>query len=268
MLNELKSWFEALTHEDKLGIKLFGVVLVSILFLGVIAIIVTTEEAVDSEFCLEETPVPHTVILMDRTDPLTLQQQSYFVEVANSLMKDFALHEKVSVFFVDSEMAAKPQPTFSMCNPGNGENLSGYLSNPKKVKKLFKSKFESPFTKTISVMSSEKSFVYSPIMEMIKSVSYRYDFRHTDKKRKLIILSDMIQNTDGYSQYNDSALYKNFKKSAYARENEALLGGVEVTIYYLWRTGLNNVQGRKHISFWEHYFANMGAKLVAVERIN
>ena len=96
---------------------------------------------------------------------------------------------------------------------------------------------------------------------MIWAVALDRNFDST-KKRRLIVVSDMLQNTPEYSHYQNGADFSAWRNSAHGREfPQFSLLGVEVEILYLKRTDdfARAAQNRGHVRFWEDYFVELGA---------
>ena len=74
----------------------------------------------------------------------------------------------------------------------------------------------------------------SPIFESIQSIAVRAfgALPESNKDRRLVIASDMLQNTPEYSQYHGIGSFEEFKRSQYYRRVRADLRGVEVELYY------------------------------------
>ena len=76
----------------------------------------------------------------------------------------------------------------------------------------------------------------------------------------------MLQNTKELSHYNGELDFVRLKERPYYRQVRTNLQDIEITILYIRRDTHrnNNIQGRKHIEFWQEYFADQDAILVRV----
>ena len=107
-------------------------------------------------------------------------------------------------------------------------------------------------------------------MESIQQVSVQ-EFLGKDLEtvpKQLVIVSDMLQNTAGFSQYHGVEPFDTFRQSPYYIKVRTSLSKVEVTLFYLRRSTSGNLQGRRHIEFWENYFKDAGATLVDVKSVD
>ena len=106
-------------------------------------------------------------------------------------------------------------------------------------------------------------------MEAIQSISVSslHKFISTNKKVNLVIVSDMLQNSETLSHYKEHMNFKKFKKQDFIKVSSSL-NDVLVTILYLRRDGAEKLQGRKHIVFWEQFFHDQGGILKRVVSID
>ncbi|MFH2093847.1 MAG: hypothetical protein ABIJ31_15915, partial [Pseudomonadota bacterium] len=107
----------------------------------------------------------------------------------------------------------------------------------------------------------------SAIFEIVRELSFRDDFDEGVEKKTLIIISDMMHHTSKYSHYKNIIDYKLYSKKPYADEVRANLNLINIKIVYLRRDKLGNVQGKRHLSFWEEYFKDMGAGTVEIRDV-
>lgn len=127
--------------------------------------------------------------------------------------------------------------------------------------------FSEPLKDNMNSILSDNSGSKSPILEMIKELSFRDDFGDGVNKKTLIIISDMMHHTSEYSHYKNSIKYEYFSKKSYAHEVATNLNSVNVKIVYLLRDKLGNVQGKRHLLFWEDYFEDMGAEVAKIRNV-
>jgi len=259
-------------HLDNNKKKVMGyIIIVSCFIIFCILIILAVAlkgEAYDSEtFCLLEKESPHTIILIDKTDSLNKNHQRFVLDYINKVKNRLEVYEKLSVFVLTADSCIVPEPIFLKCNPGTGEGANELYQNPKKIKLKFDRFFSNPLWEVLEDILSDSTDNQSPILEMIRELSLRDDFRNDIPKRTLIIISDMMHHTPNYSHYNQGSDYNYFAKTSYFDEVAASLKSVNIKIVYLLRTKLNTIQGRQHLVFWENYFQAMGGDVTDVRHI-
>ncbi|HEV3111394.1 MAG TPA: hypothetical protein VGY99_12955, partial [Candidatus Binataceae bacterium] len=150
------------------------------------------------------------------------------------------------------------------------EGASELTSNPQLIGKRWKMKFIEPLNKQLDTMLRGSGSKDSPIMESIQVVGvsvFDTPAFHDLADKRLVIVSDMLQNTAGYSQYRGDESYSRFCTSGYFLKVRSNLEGVDVTILYLRRTDVRHLQGKRHLEFWENYFSDAKARLAHVVSI-
>lgn len=259
---------KTLTKENKtvIGYIIIGVCLLSFCAL-VMSALALKGEAYDPEtLCLDEVSA-HTIIILDKTDSLNINQQRFVLNYINKEKNELRTFEKFSIFILTENTYMNPEPIFSKCNPGTGKNANQLYQNPRKIQMRFDEDFSKPLKENMENMLADNTGSKSPIFEMIKELSLRDDFDDDVQDRTLIIISDLMQHTSKYSHYKYRSAYEYLFKKSYAYEMATSLNSVNVKIVYLLRDNLGNIQGKDHLSFWEYYFAGMGAKVVEVRRV-
>ena len=102
---------------------------------------------------------------------------------------------------------------------------------------------------------------------MIRAVALDRNFDST-KGRRLIVVSDLLQNVPDYSHYQAKPDLEQWRDKPYAREFLQLsLLDVDVDILYLKRIDAGSLQTRGHVAFWEDYFDAVGATVHTLKPI-
>ena len=251
------------SKKDKHGIFIIVGSVLGLALLALIPVILSiTETPFDEEtLCPMEQDYGHTIILVDKTDPLTLTQAELVRRLVDRVKTDMSIFEKLSIFVLDDLNYSFPEPRFALCNPGSGENASPLYQNSRLMERRFEEKFGEPLDKALDGIKLGDTRPNSPIMEMIASVGSLEDFHPSKEIRRLIIFSDMLQHMPEYSHYRGKPDYKSFKDTDYARRLLVDLQGVQVRIIYLVRMSAIQRQTNRHGLFWEKYFDRLGAVL-------
>lgn len=214
--------------------------------------------------CPGEGPTGHLLLLIDTTDPLNFTQIQAFTTLVEELIdSQVKPGELLSVFVLGEDHTKNAKPVFEKCNPGKGEDKSELTHNIARLQKQFKQGFREPLIELIPSLQSTAAAKTSPIFEMIQLASINGYRKHpTEGRRRLIIVSDMLHNTPQFSMYSRLDDFQNFRSSAYGQKMQTDLKGVETELHYVMNTP--QLQTRRHLKFWEEYFSNTGARLVAV----
>lgn len=215
-------------------------------------------------------PSAITVVIIDTTDPLSVYQLNVIKNKMRTLKDGLKPGEIIAIYGVPIVNKFTPdthvEPFLKMCTPENGTNTSPLTGNPAKAKKNWDKEFSTPFDDKISQIYKATVSELSPIIETIKYVSSLEfsQYSENDIPKKLIIISDMLQNSELLSQYKTTDSFDSFsKKDSYqfARTN---LSGADVTIYYLRRSN-SKKQGKDHVLFWNQFITNNGGTLTSIE---
>jgi hypothetical protein len=214
--------------------------------------------------CPAPGPAGHVVLLVDKTDPLNFTQRESFQRLFEEIIaKKLAPGELLSVFVLGEDYTATARPLIELCNPGDGSDQSELTANIKRLKRQFEEKFHAPMLALANELLSQQPARSSPVLEMIQLVSIN-GFRKHDVRgpRRLILVSDMLNNTLGLSMYRDGYEYQTYLDSDYGRKTTVDLAGVEVELHYVLHAPA--LQTRRHLKFWEDHFSHAGARIVAV----
>lgn len=259
---------KTLSKENKtvIGYIIIGICMV-IFGASIVSALVLKGEPYDSEtFCRDDLNA-HTIVVLDKTDSLSNNQQNFVLNYINNEKAGLGTFEKFSIFAFTENTYTNPDPVFSKCNPGRGKDANQLYQNPRKIQLRFDEFFSRPLEENMSNILSDNTGSKSPIFEMIRELSLRDDFEAAVNQRTLIIISDMMHHTSEYSHYKNTIDYKYFSEKPYAYEVSASLNSVNIRIVYLLRDNLGNIQGKRHLSFWEEYFEEMGAGVVEVRKV-
>ena len=96
-------------------------------------------------------------------------------------------------------------------------------------------------------------------MEMFQLIALNEFKGFSGTNNEIIILSDMIQNTDGISMYqNNLPSFSTFKKSEYfSKVKTNLSKNVSIKLLIIKRDGSRKMQENKYFTnFWAQFFVN------------
>ena len=219
--------------------------------------------------CPEKGPSGVVVVLLDRSDPLTIQQREGLRNRLMGLRDGLSQHERLDVYAVGDTTTTLRDPVVSLCNPGKGDDANVWTSNPRLMRQRWEKRFADRIDSALAdVLMVDTAESQSPVMESLQSVAITALGRiPAETPRRLVIVSDMIQHTREYSQYRGVGNFESFRSTPYFERMSCDLGGAEVTILYLNRAPVSAVQGKAHIAFWRDYIAAMNGQLVSVVRI-
>ena len=187
-----------------------------------------------TRFCPDDGNYPRTAVLIDATDSLSATQAKAVREEVEGLRRRLGRYEWVGVFVLSEDNLVLPVPEIQKCNPGSEPNP--IYENPELVRRRFETEFRRPIDDAIArLVNATRPSSTSPILEMIRAVALDRNYVST-QPRRLIVVSDMLQNVSRYSHYRDRGDFPSWRNTEYAREFlQVSLLGVDVEILYLRR---------------------------------
>ena len=217
--------------------------------------------------CPVDGPRSVTVVLLDASDALPDVAQRQVATALTDIAETLPSHGLLEVRLLDP---ANPsgRRLFARCNPGNGEGLSEWTANPAAARRRWLEDFREPVGEMLSAGLPTLAADTSPIMAAIQRVAVeRFEGRAmAEVPKRLVIVSDMIENTPAYSQYGGDLGYARYRASPAAADLSTDLHGAEVTVYYVQRAGSGRVDSAAHIRFWSDWIAeNQGSLVEAVK---
>jgi hypothetical protein len=254
-------------QRDRLGlILLLSAILVGSALFAISKYVQGNRPVLDSAtMCPVGGPTGLIVLLVDTTDPLTLTRQADLKNHLERIKQTLPKHSAIDVYTVSDVKNGLLKPLGArVCNPGDGRDANAFTSNPRMIKEKWDKRFSEPLDNLFGEMLASPPADQSPIFESIQSVAVTAfgGLTETTTNRRLVIISDMLQNMPEYSQYHQIGSFDEFRRTPYYLRISADLRGVEVELYYVRRD--NAMQGTKHVEFWQQYFKTSGATLVHV----
>ncbi|MEM9670896.1 MAG: hypothetical protein AAF950_18490 [Pseudomonadota bacterium] len=246
--------------------------------IGYVAMAQMTAVRPGEDGCLPELSA-HTVMLVDTSVVTSDQAQkravlSSFEEVFAALLPG----ERWTVITTErGHYDAVGGNRFTLCKPDFESSSPTYVD--KVTKELYAETVSEPITEIVESFTNEdKRSRQSPLLEILQSTSQRPDFSARLGSRRLVLVSDMIQNTQ-IAQFCTTQghlpSYPKFKAlPAFANIQPDSLQGVDVTLFmqvypgaYGHPEGLPYCTENELREFWEAYFKDAGAASVTIRRI-
>lgn len=204
----------------------------------------------------------HTVLLVDRTDPLTKEQTTRLFDLIRRIRRGLTEYEEFSIFLITENQISIAEPYFSLCAPPQGDQASPWHQNPRKIRQAYEQKFGEPLKSKVEDLQKGTVAPASPIMSTIGAVMRRADMSNKVARRRLLIVSDFLENTEGFTQYTgNGTTFESFKRTPnYSASQRTRLDGVSVELLYVHRERDAAFQRAGHRRFWEQWFEDRGAR--------
>lgn len=207
------------------------------------------------DLCLKNRPLAgHTILIIDATDVFDSDKVSYLERLIEKTKRELKPFAKFSIYSIDRKQGGFPRQAFSLCNPGTAETTNILMQAPNHVQRKFEEQFERPLEKVTTSLKGTQDSANSPLLETIQTISELRDFSADIPERRIILFSDMLQNSKLLSQY--AAGWQN-KGAQIVGTLPADLRGVEATVHYVIRRP--DLQNAEHREFWREFFVRRGA---------
>lgn len=144
----------------------------------------------------------HNILIVDKTDKWNTPQATRLRNLVLRARDDLAINERLSIFVFAHKVERGFEPTFSLCNPGRGSDKTIWTSNPRRWEKKFVEKFGSPLDVILNDLTQPTEGKTSPILEVLIDVASREEIIRFDIPRRIVFVSDMLQNTDAYTFFS------------------------------------------------------------------
>lgn len=207
-------------------------------------------------------PPAHTMILIDQTDVLPQAEVGY---ARRLITNEYHWLPEDGVLTVRS-IKLDPSDTsqsITICRMPRGSEVSGFTMTPAAVQRDFDRMAGARLNRFLRSLADARPQPGTPLMEAI-AITYRDpDFGADIGARRLVILSDMIENSRIADHYGRR--YRTAADLVPERFDEVRvdMARAAVRIHYV-RRPRRSVQGVDHQGFWEDYFREQGADDVAI----
>ena len=256
-----------LSGSDRTGIQLFSVCAL-VLVTGVVgaSLVEYAAPKIDSASlrAIGQPTSGCVSIVLDVTDPLPPgQQQSLDEQVRGLEVEDLRPNELVTVWRLGRGEDG-PERLFARYYPGR--RVNPIWGNPARVAARCDSLFWKPMLEQLHALPAG-SADHSPILESVREIAEQPEFADPTKPRRLLIVSDLFENTDILSFYKNVPAFEGFESSPAFGRARANLGGVVVEVLYLARPGESAATADQLREFWRSYFSACGAGPVRFEKL-
>lgn len=227
-------------------------------------------KALDDETLCPAKPSSVTVLLVDVTDPMTTPQKQDLRNQLTRLRSAIPRYGKLIVTKVDSSSSELLQPVIVRCNPGTAEEVSDWNGDPRGVQKAHDEKFVAPLDDAFTRLTRASAAERSPIFESVQSVALTDLARPelSDIPRKLVIVSDLLQNTNAISFYGALPSPDTLIASAPFRRVRTDLRGIDLEIWMLERSDATQTQPRALIDLWDAAITAQGGNVLRAYNVS
>jgi hypothetical protein len=217
--------------------------------------------------CPRTGPTSQFAVLIDRTDALTAVQGEALRRQITAWATAVPKHGSFKVYEV-GHGGALLQPVVSVCNPGDGSDQSAIDSNPKMWRARYEEKFQAPIAGMLERMRLDEEAKSSPILEGVQAIAVN-DFGPDAPQgpKTLVIVSDLLQNQQGFSLYQGVPPVDDFWATPYAASVRSNLNGIHAEIFLLRRMKAAAKQTDALGKFWIDWLERQGAQVDAFKSV-
>ncbi|MFN7165162.1 MAG: hypothetical protein ACK4P2_10135 [Hyphomonas sp.] len=203
-----------------------------------------------------EDPV-HTIVLVDQSDPFNATDLDWVRTLLDGEARSLPRHGRLTLVVPNSASPYDPVQVFTGCSPGSAAESNPIFQNPKMIAAAWERKFHAPLMLHADEALRDTVAPSSPLMEAMYTLADRPDFQGHVPVRRLILVSDLMQHSPGFSMYRSGADADVWAESPLA-DMRAGLGGVEVVARIVPRQQYALPLGEVK-AFWRDWFEDAGA---------
>jgi hypothetical protein len=250
-------------------IGFFNLIIVAAILGGIsYAAFMLTPDEYDSEtLCLVGATPPHRVVVIDKTDLYSPQQAGSIEGVILRERNGLEVGERLSLYELNESGQLRNTNRFSLCNPGAGEQVNPLYRNPDRVQARYEALFADPLERALADLILPKNAPNSPIIEALARLAQEPVFDETVPGRRIVLVSDMLQNSEIFSVYGRSrgnleqrlpsaATVANAVRDTYGDN----LRGVEIEIRLIPRDRWEADQRGPLRAYWDEVFDRLGMR--------
>jgi hypothetical protein len=250
--------------------KIAFVALVLVAIVVVYFEVVGSRRQLDPQTLCPASPDSLTVLLVDVTDPMNLPQRQDFTNELERLRSSIPRYGKLEIFKVDAASDHLLQPVIARCNPGTGQDENEWTGNPAAAAARWQKQFKEPLDQAFSKISAASGADRSPILESVQSIALTElkNEAADGKPRRLIVASDLLQNTDRLSFYGRLPSPEEVLRSDAFQAVRTDLRDIDVELWMLQRVDSKTSQPRALADLWDAMISEMGGRVERVYRVS
>jgi hypothetical protein len=180
----------------------------------------------------DDFPTDIIAILIDSTEPLDEKTARNAQVAIENIIKDSPTNTLVNLYAIETGSEKHIKPIANLCKPDDGSKASELTSSPAWIRKIFNEKFDLPLSAHLEGLLKMPPSTSSPIIESLQSAVIESFLTHQNSGQdKIVLISDMIQNTSMYSFYKESLSYDSyFSKVKNSGSGVLDLAGIEIQV--------------------------------------
>ena len=218
--------------------------------------------------CRSDGPSSITAILLDSTDSFGATTKQDLSNGMWDCLGESEENHEISIFAVDSVREKTLDPIIRVCNPGDPDEANLLIQSKEIIERKWNQQFRQPLEEKLDSLLTAQEAPSSPIMESVQSVSITHfgAARRDTIPRRLIIVSDLLQNSDEISFYREAPDFNRFQRTPEARWLNPDLRNVDIEIWLIQRRHPKQGDGGALLKFFKSWLEEHGGRVVRVLR--
>ena len=207
---------------------------------------------------------PHTAVIIDKTDEYSVEQAGLIAAIIRRTRDRLEIGERLTLFELDENGQFDPRGEFSLCNPGRGDQVNALFRNPEQIEARFNEKFDQPMERILEDLVVPKEAPNSPVLEALARLGQTEAFSDRAPQRRIVIISDMLQNSDVFTIYGGGGTLPETTPDAITVADATLrrfgnsLDGVALEIRLIPRPRYVDMQRGALRTYWDEVFRELG----------
>ena len=210
---------------------------------------------------------PHTAVIIDKTDQYSEEQAGLIAAVIRRARNRLEIGERFTLFELDQFGQFDPRGEFSLCNPGRGDQVNALFRNPAQIEERFNEKFNAPLERVLEDLVEPKEAPNSPVLEALARLGQTDAFSDRAPERRIVIISDMLQNSDVFTIYGGGGAMPENMPTAIEVADTTMrrfgdsLDGVELEVRLIPRQRYVDMQRGPLKDYWDEVFSELGVRV-------
>ena len=221
--------------------------------------------------CPETGPAALTAILIDTTDEISAISRTDVLAHLDEYVANSREDEMVLAYEAKPVGDEVGDPLLSVCHPGDPDAASEWTENPRLIRRRLEERFKRPLEALFAELLEREEASTSPLMESVQSVAVSVLARHeyADIPKRLIVVSDLMQNTNNLSFFRQAVDYEGFAESPGSAALSTDLRGTAVEVLFVQREAHRRLEDtRGLVDFWQRWIEEQGGTMNRVVRVD
>lgn len=252
-------------RHDIRAFLLFGFSILSIsTFFYLFSSAKSDQMSIDEHNCKTKNIPEIIAVVVDYTDSINAIQKASLEAYLKDTAYRMSKNGKLKFYSVQDMNDGTLDAELEVCNPGNEDDVSEWTGNKKLARKKYEEQFTSQIEKQLSMLLTAQTANSSPIMRSLQSVFVTNMKGHNveHSKKKIILVSDLLEHTDAFSMYSGIPEFSAFENTSYWAQVKSNMENTDVELLFLNRASAHKLQTPNLKLFWQYYFLNQGANSV------